>query len=228
MLAQAKRPIRKANQSKKALKVKEYEQRQRTRDEKKRAQRHLKDEREQFWPRKVYRVVVTLETYVFTPASSRRGSIDTTVGKPSHEGSPSSACDIHLSLSYITSAACWAPRYDLSLNTTTSTGSITYRAEFCNTTSEAWSDTKVILSNSQTAFQGLGDTTPTIVPWHIKLTKKTVDTADSTSGILYSDYERANRYSNSNTKADKANESRATLFGVGSIKQYSSMYSYQG
>ena len=205
-----------------ASKRKEQKQRQRIKDEKKRAQRHLKDEREQFWPRKIYRVVVTLETHTFTPASSRRGSIDTTVAKPSDEGSSSSACNIHLSISYITSAACWAPRYDLSLNTTNSTGLITYRAEFCNTTSETWSDTKVILSTSHTAFQGLGDTVPNIVPWHIKLTKKTVETSDSTIGILYSDYERVHRHSNSNTKADKANESRATLFGRGSIKQHAS------
>ena len=210
-----------------ASKVKEHEQRQRVEDDKKRAQRHLKDVREQFWPRKVYRVVVTLETHTFTPASSRRGSIDTTVGKPSNEETSSGACDINLSISYITSGACWAPRYELSLNTTNSTGLITYRAEFCNTTSETWNDTKVILSTSHTAFQGLGDTTPTIVPWHIKLTKKALETSDSTSGILYSNYERTHRHSNISTNTVRANESRATLFGVGPIKQYSSMYSYQ-
>ena len=228
MLAEAKRPIRKANKIKEALKVKEYEQRQRARDERKRAIRHLKDEREQFWPRKVYRAVVTLETYTFTPASSRRGSIDTTIGNSSHEESSSSACDIHLSISYIISGACWAPRYELSLNTINSTGLITYRAEFCNTTSETWSDTKVILSTSHTAFQGLGDAVPTIVPWHIKLSKKTVETSDSTSAILYSDYERTHRHSNNNTKVAKANEPRATLFGVGSIKQNGSKYPHQG
>ena len=134
--------------------------------------RRLKIEREQFWPRKVYRVVVTLETPTMTPASSRRGSTSTVVTPV--EDDIAGGCNISLSISYITSAACWAPCYDLNLKTTNNSGLIIYRAEFCNTTSETWSDAKVILSTSQTAFQGLGDTIPNIVPWHIKLNKKKV------------------------------------------------------
>ena len=61
---------------------------------------------------------------------------------------------ISLSVSYITHSAYWFPRYGLSLNTITSSGLTIYHADYCNTTSEEWKDAQVILSTSQTAFQG--------------------------------------------------------------------------
>ena len=197
LLDEAKKGIRKARLEYMKRKNKEYEVKEGVKRDQERAKRRLKDERVQFWPRKVYRVVVSLETHTYTPASSRRGSVDT-IGKTlAEEESSPSGCDISLSLSYITSASCWAPRYDLGLNTTKNTGLIGYHAEYCNTTSETWSDAKIILSTSQTAFQGLGDIIPTVVPWHIKLTKK-VDGTDSTSRVLYSDYELTHKRRSAN------------------------------
>ena len=127
-----------------------------------------------------------------TPASSRRGSIDS-LGKPLPEVSPAS-CQISLSLSYITSSAFRLPRYDLSLNTPTRSGNLVYRAEFCNTTSETWKDAKVTLSTSQTSFQGLGQPIPSLTTWHIRLSKMLGSQTDSSSGALVSthgmDYKR--------------------------------------
>ena len=201
-------------------KEKEGQKRVRARKEKERANRRLKDKRVQFWSRKIYRVVVSLETHTYTPASSRRNSVDT-VGEPlAEEEASSNSCEISLSVSYITSAACWAPRYDLSLNTTKNSGLIVYRAEYCNTTSETWSDAKIVLSTLQTAFQGLGDTIPTVAPWHIKLTKRILDGTDSTSGVVYSEYELSQKLRNADRRINGATESRSTLFGVGPISQY--------
>lgn len=155
--------------------------------EKQQETQRLKDERVAFWPKKVYRVVLSLETNAdFTPGSSRRGSVSSLV-KPtippppspeakteSDRNEPSSdggACQIGLAISYITYSASWSPRYDLNLATPTRSATITYRAEFLNKTSEYWRDAKIILSTSQTASQGIGDLIPTMEPWHISLIK---------------------------------------------------------
>ena len=146
-------------------KSKRLEKKQKMRQEKLNARRRLKEERVQFWPRQVYRVILSLDTNLdMTPASSRRGSIDS-FAKVSSGPRSSDSCYISLSLSYITHSAYWAPCYDLSLTTMTKTGLIIYRAEFCNTTSETWKDAQVILSTSQTAFQGLEEPIPTMLPW---------------------------------------------------------------
>ncbi|KAG6991005.1 hypothetical protein G7Y79_00059g091900 [Physcia stellaris] len=214
-LAKLKKCLKKAGLKALKERAKELKKKQRAREEKKAAKRRLKVERSQFWPRKVYRVIVSLDTHSSpTPASSRRGSIDT-IGKPVSEDLLSEDCNIALSISYITSSACWSPRYDVALDTTKSTGLITYRAEFCNTTSETWQDAKVVLSTSQTAFQGLGEPIPILSPWHVRLRKKTAGNNDSTSGALLSSHESTYKHQiDSNPK--QTSVMRSTLFGTGS------------
>ena len=195
-------------------KAKKLEKKRHAHQEKLDAKRRLKDERIQFWPREVYRVVLSLDTNSdMTPASSRRGSIDS-LAKPMSEKS-SGPCQISLSISYITSGAYWAPRYDVSLNTLDSSGLIIYRAEFCNTTSETWKDAKVILSTSQTSFQGLGEPIPFLLPWHIRLNKGFGKDADGTSGALVSTYEMEHKQKVQMAVSNKASEPRNALFGLG-------------
>lgn len=178
------------------------------------AKRRLKEERVQFWPRKVYRVTLSLETNSeLTPASSRRGSVES-LAKPTRESSSMEACEVSLSVSYITHSAYWSPTYDLSLDTVSSSGIIIYRAEYCNTTSETWKDAQIILSTSQTAFQGLGEPIPTMLPWHIRLSKQLSGTGDSTNGALMSSYEIENRHKGPTNIMSKPVEPRNVLFGM--------------
>lgn len=185
----------------------------------------LMDERVAFWPKKVYRVVLSLETNAdFTPGSSRRGSVSSLV-KPtlpspeaktgSDRNEPSSdggACQIGLAISYITYSASWSPRYDLNLATPTRSATITYRAEFVNKTSEYWRDAKIILSTSQTAFQGLGELIPTMEPWHISLVKG--HGSSSMDDALFSRSEVQNRSKASIFGQKKLQEPRSSLFGL--------------
>lgn len=138
----------------------------------------IKAERESFWPKKVYRITISLEPTFMTPDSSRRSSIDgdtvvnvNLASTTFHEPSKVLPGEISLSLSYITYSASWSPRYDLSLDSTKHTGVLDYGAELKNTTSEIWRDAKVILSTSQTTFSGLSETIPTLYPWHVRLQK---------------------------------------------------------
>ena len=197
-------------------KEKEKEKKRRAMASKLQAKRQVKIDRVKFWPRKVYKVVVSLDAMSeMTPGSSRRGSISS-VGKSGLESAASDACQIALSISYITNWASWAPRYDLSLNTPTRSGTITYRAEFCNSTSETWKDAKVILSTSETAFQGLGEPIPTMQPWHIRLAKYALTTTET--GALYSGHEqrfKASSASSTNTKSIQ--QPRDALFGLDGI-----------
>lgn len=194
--------------------------------EKQREAQQLKDERVAFWPKKVYRVVLSLETNVdFTPGPSRRGSLSSlakpTLPPPSPEpktgsdrNEPSSgedACEIGLAISYITYSASWSPRYDLNLSTTTRSAMITYRADFLNKTSESWRDAKIILSTSQTAFQGLGELIPTMEPWHISLTKG--HGSNSMDDALFSRNEVQTK-SNVFSMKRKSQEPRSSLFGL--------------
>lgn len=187
----------------------------------------LKGERVAFWPKKVYRVVLSLETNAdFTPGSSRRGSVNSLV-KPSLPSSspeaktgsdhnePSSdggACQIGLAISYITYCASWSPRYDLNLATPTRSATITYRAEFVNKTSEYWRDAKIILSTSQTASQGLGELIPTMEPWHISLIKG--HSSNSMDDALFSRNEVQNKSNANNFGQKKLQEPRSSLFGL--------------
>ncbi len=141
----------------------------------------LRHELEKYWPRKCYTVRITLDAPSFTPSSSRRTSFSsaTELAKPvlveaegsgdGIEGGDWAACD--LSISYVTSSAFWAPTYDLQLSTTANTAALCFDAQLTNTTSESWTNCKVILSTSQTNFSGLNDAIPTLIPWHVKLAR---------------------------------------------------------
>lgn len=191
---------REAEESKAKAKKAEERERQRIRNEMDR----LKRERTDFWPKKVYKVVICIDTKTdMTPVSSRRTSIDSLQkrtesthhsGKGDSDTTTADVSMIDLSLSYITSSASWSPRYELAMNTISKSGSITYRAEFRNTTSETWNDAKVVLSTSQTSFQGLGEAIPQIQPWHIRLKKGFGENA--TDDGLFSRGEQDNPYRN--------------------------------
>lgn len=178
------------------------------------AKQRLKAERAQFWPKKVYRVILNLDTNPdLTPASSRRSSTSSPTTLTAGQERPSShPLEISLSLSYITSSAGWTPRYDLSLNTTKHIGLIIYRAEFSNTTSETWKDAKVILSTSQTSFQGLGEPIPKMQPWHVRLLGRKRD--DGTTGALRSDHEDTYKRNRQARTAAQKPEDRSVLFGL--------------
>ncbi|KAL8960312.1 MAG: hypothetical protein Q9193_002966, partial [Seirophora villosa] len=208
---------RKANQVRSRDNKKKEREKQQKMDEKKR----LKQERTRFWPRKVYQVILCLDANLgITPASSRRGSIDSLAktSRGSHHENQSKtdtgsaeSCTIDLSFSYITYSASWSPRYDLSVETSSKSGSITYRAEFRNETSETWRETKVILSTSQTSFQGLGEPIPQIQPWHIRLAKGSGDHA--TQDALFSPSEQLGRKNHVGMHGHKPQPPRNQLFG---------------
>lgn len=209
-------------------KSKRIEKKQKLLQEKSTAKRRLKEERVQFWPKKVYRVTLSLDTNSeLTPASSRRGSIGS-LAKPTSESSSSDSCQISLSVSYITHSAYWSPRYDLSLDTVASSGLIIYRAEYCNTTSETWKDAQVILSTSQTAFQGLGEPIPTLLPWHIRLSKAFSGRGDGTSGALMSTFEMENRRNGPINVTSKPIEPRNMLFGLSGMSLAPQQAAFRG
>ena len=214
--------IYKANKNTRKGKEEKARKKAIARQEKVDAKHRLKEERSSFWPKQVYRVVISLESLSdLTPASSRRNSTDSLVkleaSAPEKESSgrvsPSAHSEISLSVSlsvsYVTYSASWSPRYDLSLITPSKSGSIVYRAEFRNTTSETWRDAKVILSTSQTTFQGLGDPIPVLTPWHIRLGKfRGVDES------LYSSNEQMAKERPLFAGGNKPVPARNDLFGV--------------
>lgn len=180
----ARRVREKAKAAKRKEKMKVLRRKAEAQKEKLRVQR----EREKYWPRKCYTVRITLDAPSYTPSSSRRTSISsvTELAKPvvddvaaakdgsalaDEEGGSASSPTCDLSISYVTSSAFWSPTYDLQLSTTNNTASLCFDAQLTNTTSEAWTSCKVILSTSQTTFSGLNDTIPTLVPWRVKLHK---------------------------------------------------------
>ncbi|KAL9027673.1 MAG: hypothetical protein Q9196_003838 [Gyalolechia fulgens] len=197
ILTKLKETTRKADHARNKNREKKDREKQRKINEK----MCLEQERIRYWPKKVYKVVLCLDANSgLTPTSSRRGSFDslgkTPLSPPSNvqskmDSKGSGMCRIDLSFSYITYSASWSPRYDLALDTPSKSGSITYRAEFRNTTSETWRDTKVVLSTSQTSFQGLGEPIPQIQPWHIRLAKGVGEHA--TDEALFSRFESNNR-----------------------------------
>lgn len=209
-------------------KLKRLDKNQKLRQEKFTAKRRLKEERSQFWPRKVYRLVLSLDTTLdMIPASSRWGSIDSPA-KIFSESQSSDSCEISLTLSYITHSAYWAPHYDLSLTTTTNTGLIVYRAEFCNTTAEMWKDAQVILSTSQTAFQGLGEPIPVMPPWHIRLNWGNSEKGEGTSGALMSNYEIEHRQKGPTSEASTYIQTRDVLFGLPGVSVAPQQAIFQG
>lgn len=210
----------KANQAKKERKEKQ----KRAGEKKSGAKRILKAQRLEFWPKKVYKVVIRLETSSeITPASSRRASISSLSRTMTPESSTSDACQVALSVSYITTSASWAPRYDVSLNSPNQTGTVIYRAEIYNTTSETWKDAKMILSTSQTAFQGLGEPIPSMKPWHLRLAKGVFGTRGQT---LLSDQEQ-NYKSPAVFQSKPFNQSRGSMFGAPSTTGSHALHDYQ-
>ena len=179
---QVRADVKAAKIKAKVAKAKEKEKaKQRRRDaEKAKEKARIRKERESFWPRQCYSIRITLEAASFTPMSSRRNSIAsaTEITKVAPEKEPAQAsgaddappvCDI--SLTYVTSSAFWSPSYDLQLSTTSNTAMLCFDARLTNTTSESWSNCKVVLSTSQTTFSGLNDAIPSLVPWRVKLAK---------------------------------------------------------
>ncbi|KJR88298.1 uncharacterized protein SPSK_07005 [Sporothrix schenckii 1099-18] len=190
--AKAVNKARRAREKAKAAKRKEKLKVQRRKAEAHREKLRVQREREKYWPRKCYTVRITLDAPSYTPSSSRRTSItsvtelaaapkdkDLGAGVAVEEGADKGAdsggavttsgptCD--LSISYVTSSAFWSPTYDLQLSTTNNTATLCFDAQLTNTTAEAWTGCKVILSTSQTTFSGLNDTIPTLLPWRVKL-----------------------------------------------------------
>lgn len=167
----------KIQRAKEKARQKAWEKKERLRTERLRVKERTKEERNHFWAKQVYRIVLTLYSNSgMTPSSSRRGSVDNLPKvAPSSQGSmlelAHDSSEVLLCLSYITQAASWSPRYDLSISTPSSSGIIVYRTEFNNKTSETWKDAKVILSTTQTSFQGLDEPIPTMNPWRLRLNK---------------------------------------------------------
>ncbi|KAI4251401.1 MAG: hypothetical protein LQ352_004872 [Teloschistes flavicans] len=203
-------------------KVKEEKKRNREKQQKMTEKTRIKQERIRFWPSKVYKILLCLDANSgMTPTSSRRGSMDSLARPPQSllvkqpSGPAEKAddvCKINLSFSYITYSASWSPRYDLNLDTASKSGSITYRAEFRNTTSETWRDAKVILSTSQTAFQGLAEAIPQIQPWHIRLASGFGN--HTNDNALYSRHEQDLNSHSKNIFGQKPQQPRSQLFGV--------------
>ncbi|KAK3292142.1 uncharacterized protein B0H64DRAFT_222513 [Chaetomium fimeti] len=214
--AKAKAKVRRAKE-----KLKE---KQRRRDEEQRKEKlRIRKEREQFWPRLCYSVRITLDAGAnFTPSSSRRSSITSAAdvqiasNKVPVDDEASMVCD--LTVSYVTSSAFWAPSYDLSLSSTTSTAMLSFDARLTNMTSETWANSKVTLSTSQANFSGLQDDTPKLVPWRLKV----VGRGGPWDGfdIAHSHEERNEKdVWNAQQNSMVAQRPRAGLFGVSQAPQ---------
>jgi len=208
----------KANEKAGKEKAKLKEKKARKKAEIAKEKARIKAERERFWPKKVYRITISLESTTLTPGSSRRSSIDgdTIVNlATSNFHEPSSTAlktgEISLSLSYITYSASWSPRYDLSLNSVKCTGVLDYGAELKNTTSETWRDAKIVLSTSQTTFSGLSETIPLLQPWHVRLLKG----GRNPDSALFSEHERlAKQKEWSQHTGEQVQKPRGEIFGV--------------
>lgn len=184
----------------------------------------LRREREKFWPRSCYAVCITLDATQYTPVSSRRSSVTslTELVKPALEKPREIAagedeelvdpsCD--LSISYVTSSACWCPCYDVQLNTTSATGTLMFDAELTNTTSESWKDCRVILSTSQAVFGGLQDAIPKLTPWRIKLSGKAgTNNGDITNSL--EERQASNMRLHNNARQTNSPVIRTKLFGM--------------
>ena len=204
---------RKAQAKLQAAKLKRLAKKNRKLQEVAQEKKRIRDERINFWPKKVYKLIISLDVPSgSTPAQSRRGSMDSLVkvATPSEvtEAVPKSG-DVSLLISYITYSASWSPRYDLSLNTVTNSGVLDYCAELKNATSETWRDTKVVLSTSQTTYQGLEDTIPFMQQWHVRLMKNAGNGA-----ALYSHYEQSQKSKNRQVQQAQMLAPRNDLFGL--------------
>ena len=155
-------------------KMKTAQKKKQARDDKLAEKRRLKEQLLAFWPKKVYKVVLSLEASpddISSVGPPEMGDLQKKMDGES-SSSPAQSLPISLSFSYVTRAASWYPAYNVQLATPSRSGTISYRAEFQNATSETWRNAKMSLSTSQASFSGLFDAIPTMVPWHIRLAKR--------------------------------------------------------
>ncbi|KAL4885486.1 hypothetical protein BJY04DRAFT_179797 [Aspergillus karnatakaensis] len=133
-------------------------------------------QRRSFWKPNVGQIVVSLDSHtaVFTPGSSRRSSLVEKAVETPATSEKQEPIDVMLRLSYIVPVKSWSSRYELRMNSPSSTARMTYRADFGNTSTETWRDARVTLSTSQASFSGIGARIPSLDPWNIKIV-----TADS-------------------------------------------------
>ncbi|PQE20474.1 Mucoidy inhibitor protein [Rutstroemia sp. NJR-2017a BBW] len=201
---------RKASKHKTKLQLTNFRKRAEIAKEKKR----IKDERSAFWPKKVYKVTISIEPSSSTahvepsrPNSTRSDS--SSVGSFALSRRPADI--ISLAISYITYEVSWSPRYDLSLNTINGSGMLEYAAELKNMTSETWRDAKVILSTSQTSMTNLSEAIPTLHPWNVRLLKG----GRNADAALYSTHEiEARRSQWTHTNNQFLQKPRWQLFGL--------------
>lgn len=205
----AKEKVRQEHERKKSLKRKRDQERHEEQD-------RVRRERENFWPRYCYSVCITIEYDCNTQPSSRSISEADTMQASSPMSTeadtvaPRSICD--LVLSYVTSSAGWAPIYDLQLSTTDSTAIIFLNAQLINTTSETWSNCKVVLSSAtQAVLGGLDNVTPTLKTWKIKLSPK--GSSDKQNQLL-TDLEQSRHYIDwmAFKKSNVVNKPRGEMF----------------
>ena len=176
-------------------------------------------EKAKFWPKKIYKIKLTIESTIMTPGLSRRESFESLATADtilSTEGSE--PVTTNLLLTYIVHGASWTPKYDLSISTINGTGTMNYRAEVLNTTSETWKDAKVILSTSRATFSGVQEPIPVIKPWLLHL-EKNVGTfgvpPGETANPTLSIQEKTNATSNrTKSQGNAPSYNRAALFGV--------------
>ncbi|KID85931.1 mucoidy inhibitor-like protein [Metarhizium guizhouense ARSEF 977] len=205
----AKEKARQEREQKKSLKRKRDQERHEEQD-------RVRRERENFWPRYCYSVCITVEYDSNTQPSSRSTSeadilqVSSSTSTEAATVDHCSRCD--LVLSYVTSSAGWAPIYDLQLSTTNSTAILCFNAKLVNTTSETWSNCKVVLSAATQAVSGgLDNVTPTLKPWKIKFAPK--GSSDKQNQLLM-DLEQPRHYIDwmASKKSNVVNKPRGEIF----------------
>ncbi|KKK24582.1 hypothetical protein ARAM_006899 [Aspergillus rambellii] len=169
-----RRQVRYAQEQKKASRAirRRNEKRARIRQQRKLKVERVRREQRSFWTSDVGQIIVSLDSQMLgafaTPMSSRRSSI---IEKPAGERSTEKQepIDVVLRLSYIVPGPHWVSRYELRINSPSSSAQMTYRAEFTNSCSETWKDTRLTLSTSKASFSGIGVRIPSLEAWNIKL-----------------------------------------------------------
>jgi hypothetical protein len=185
--------------------------------EKRRESDHARQEKLRYWPKKVYKITLLLETSSLdTPSSSRRNSMDSVtlassphhdaISKPTNIERAVSQTSVSLLLSYVTKEAGWSPRYDIRVSSVQKTATIVYRTEYLNRTSETWKNAKLSFSTSQTSYQGLDDVVPFMHTWRIRLSRY----PEGDGGLLST--EEAQKSRTGRLALDTLN--RAELFGL--------------
>ncbi|KAH8428464.1 uncharacterized protein LDX57_006162 [Aspergillus melleus] len=158
------------------------EEQQRARRQKRQQRVRERFERRKFWTNNVGQVRVSLDSNSGpTPESSRRNSVadeNSTVEHAKPEA------DVTILLTYVLPGSHWAARYEMNINTPSSTAQMTCLAEFRNSSSETWRDTQVALSTSKASFSGLHERVPSLEAWHIQLDQDNVTNKPSWHKIL--------------------------------------------